>query len=260
MVIDKDGNIDFQEWIVPTKWEDVTLKTYQEIERYYEDKDKDFDIRDVIHIITNHTIDEVNSMPVDFLERIMAHLTFLQTKPEDKEPSNKIVIDGETYMINFMEKLKTGEFISADTVLKNDRHNYAALLAILCRKDGEVYDSKFEAEVFEERKKMFEKQPVINIFQILGFFLSLYAQLQIPSLLYTKVEEAINLIQQNIENSDKIGVFRRYYMNLRMKRLRKLLESTNNTSRTRSHSLHTLLRKAKWKRSRRNGKKQGAKR
>lgn len=242
--------IDYGSWTVPTKWEDVTLKMYQDIEKYYEDKDKNFDIREVLHILTNHSEDEINALPVDFLEEIMTHLIFLQTKPEEKEPTNKIIIDGQVYSINFMEKLKTGEYIAADMAMKNDKHDYASFLAILCRKQGEVYDSKFEAELFEERKKMFENQPVINILPVLGFFLSLYAQLQIPFLLSTKVEEAINLIQQNINNSDKIGVFRRYYMNLRMKRLRKLLESTNNTSLTHSRSSRISLKKAKWKRSR----------
>lgn len=251
--------IDYGSWSVPVRWEDVTLKQYQEIEKYYSDKDKKFDVREVLHIFTNHTQDEINALPVDFLEEIMTHLLFLQTLPEEKEPTNKIIINGEEYFINFMEKLKTGEYIAADMAMKNDKHDYASFLAILCRKKGEIYDSNYEAELFEERKKMFEEQPVINIMPILGFFLSLYAQLQIPSLLYTKVEEAINHIQQNIDNSDKIGAFRRYYMNLRMKRLRKSLKSINNTSRTHSHSLHTLLRKAKWKRSRRNGKKQEVK-
>ena len=248
--------IDYGSWTVPTKWEDVTLKQFQDIERYYDDKDKNFDVREVLHIFTDHTQDEINALPVDFLEEIMTHLIFLQTKPEEKEPTNKIIIDGQVYSINFMEKLKTGEYIAADMAMKSDKHDYASFLAILCRKQGEVYDSKFEAELFEERKKMFENQPVTNILPILGFFLGLYAQLQIPSLLYTKVEEAINLIQQNINNSDRIGVFRRYYMNLRMKRLRKLLESTNNTSRTRSHSSRISLKKAKWKKWKTSGKKQ----
>lgn len=251
--------IDYGSWSVPVRWEDVTLKQYQEIEKYYEDKDKNFDIREVLHIFTNHTQDEINALPVEFLEEIMTHLLFLQTKPEEKEPTNKIIINGEEYFINFMEKLKTGEYIAADMAMKNDKHDYASFLAILCRKKGEVYNSKFEAELFEERKKMFENQPVINIFPILGFFLSLYAQLQIPSLLYTKVEEALDHIQQNIDNSDKIGVFRRYYMNLRMKRLRKLLESTNNTSRTRSRSSRISLKKAKWKKLKTSGKKQEGK-
>lgn len=244
---DNDNIIDYGSITVPTRWEDVTLKMYQDIERLYEGKDESFDVRKVIHIMCGLSEDEVNSMPVDFLERIMAHLTFLQTKPEDKEPTNKIIINGEEYIINFMEKLKTGEYVAADMAMKNDKHDYASFLAILCRKNGEIYDSKFEAEVFEERRKMFEEQPVVNIMSLLAFFLSLYAQLQIPSLLYIRAEEAINRIQQSLDNSDKIGAFRRYCMNWRMKRLRKSLECASNTSRTRSHFLRTLLKKAKWR-------------
>lgn len=251
--------IDFGSITVPTKWSDLTLKMYQDIEKFYENKDEKFDVRKVVHIMCGLTEDEINALPVEFLEVIMTHLLFLHTKPEEKEPTNKIIINGEEYSINFMEKLKTGEYIAADMAMKSDKHDYASFLAILCRKKGESYDSKFEAELFEERKKMFENQPVTNILPVLGFFLGLYAQLQIPSLLYTKVEEAINLIQQNINNSDKIGVFRRYYMNLRMKRLRKLLESTNNTSQTHSHSSRISLKKAKWKKLKTSGKKQEAK-
>lgn len=228
MVIDKDGNIDFQEWIVPTKWEDVTLKTYQEIERYYEDKDKDFDIRDVIHIITNHTIDEVNSMPVDFLERIMAHLTFLQTKPEDKEPSNSIVIDGEKYTVHTENKLRTGEYIASDTAMKGDRHNYAAILAILCRKDGEIYDSHFENEVLEDRIKLWEKQPVVNILPLIGFFMECYIVLQMPTQLYSKVEEALDLTRKDIETLQKNGAISKRSMKSAMKKLTKLEKYINS--------------------------------
>ena len=38
----EENVIDLGVWNVPTSWDEVTLKQYQEIERYYEDKDKDF--------------------------------------------------------------------------------------------------------------------------------------------------------------------------------------------------------------------------
>ena len=119
MVIDKDGNIDFQEWTVPTDWNKVTLKMFSDIERYYSDKDKKFDAREVLHIFTNKSIDEINELPVEFVEILMDKLSFIQDSPKEKEPSNKIKIDGEEYIINVMEKLKTGEFIAVDSVLKS---------------------------------------------------------------------------------------------------------------------------------------------
>ena len=38
--MDNENVIDFGSWTVPSKWEDVTLKMFQEIEKYYSDKDR----------------------------------------------------------------------------------------------------------------------------------------------------------------------------------------------------------------------------
>lgn len=224
-----ENNIDLGEWIVPTSWDEITLKQFQEIERYYADKESGFDARDVIHILCNKTIDDVNMLPIQFSEKIMEKLLFLQEKPTEEKPSNSIVIDGEKYSINYMEKLKLGEYVSVDSLLKEDRFNYAAFLAILCRKDGEVYDSKFEAEKFEERLKMFEGISIVKVLPIVNFFLNLYIVSQMPTQLSLEVEEALSHMQQSIDSSPKIGVFKKHYLNWRMRKLRKLLQSSKNT-------------------------------
>ena len=218
---------DFGQWKVPTKWEEVTLKQYQEIERYYEDKDKDFDVRDVLHIFTDKTMDEINELPLDFLEEIMAHLLFLQTKPTEKKASNKIVIGGETYIIHTENKLKVGEYVAADTTMKGDKHNYAGLLAILCRKEGELYDSKFENEVLEDRIKLFEKQSIVDILPLIGFFLQLYMTLQMPTLLSLRIEELVNLTRKDIETLHRNGEISKRSMKSQMKKLKKLEKSIN---------------------------------
>lgn len=220
---------DFGSWNVPTKWEDISLKLYQEIERYYEGKDEKFDVRDVLNILTGKGEDEINALPAEFLDTILTHLIFLTTTPEVGEPTNKIVIDGEEYSINIMEKLKLGEYVAIDNVIKADKHDYASILAILCRKKDEIYDSKFEAEVFDKRKEMYEKQPVMNILPIISFFLDLYIMSERFSHLYSLVEEGINLIQQNIKNSEKIGVFKKLSLNSQMKKLKKSLKSIKST-------------------------------
>ena len=217
--------IDYGEWTVPTSWDDITLKTYQEIERYYEDKDKDFDLREVIHIITNHTIDEVNALPVEFLDSIMEKMAFLQESPSNEKPTNSVEIDGEVYTVHTENKLKVGEYIAADTAMKGDKHNYAAFMAILCRKDGEIYDSKFENEVLEDRIKMWEKQPVTKILPVVGFFLNLYIILQMPTLLSSKVMEAIDHTRKDIETLQKNGAISKRSMKSAMKKLKKLEKS-----------------------------------
>ena len=232
----KNNIIDLGEIKVPTSWNDISLLTYESIERYYDDKEKQFDVRDIIHILIDKDMDFINSLPMEFLEIIYNKAAFLMEEPPEVEKTNKIVIDGEEYIINVMEKLKLGEYVAADMVIKNDRHDYASILAILCRKKGEVFDSKFEAELFEERKKMFEQQPVLKIFGITAFFLDLYTLSEIPSQLCMKVEEGLSHIQQNIDSSDRIGVFRKWYLNLRMKKLRKSLRSIKRTLPMHSHT------------------------
>lgn len=227
--MDKNENIiDLGVWNVPKSWDEVSLKQYQEIERYYDGKEENFDVRKVLHILTNHTEDEINMLPIDFLEKIMGSLTFLQEPIKEEEPRNWVEIDGERYTVHTENQLKTGEYIASDTALKGDKHNYAAILAILCRKEGELYDSKFEAEVLEDRIKLFEKQPITKILCIIGFFLQLYITSMTPTLLSSKIREAIDLTRSNIETFAKNGELSKRSMKSAMKKLRKLEKSINS--------------------------------
>lgn len=226
--MDNENVIDFGSWTVPTSWDELTLKQFQEIEKYYSDKDKDFDIREVLHIFTNKTEDEINALPIVFTNELMNKLMFLKDKPKEYEPSNFIEIDGVRYGINVMEKLKTGEFVAIDTILKNDPHDYISIFAVLCRKDGEIYDSKFEAEEFDKRVELMGKQPAIKMLPLIAFFFNLYIVRMTHSQLYSEVEEGLNLIQQNIDNSENLGVFKRLSLNSQMKKLRKLLKSNKS--------------------------------
>ena len=223
--MDNENVIDFGKWTVPTSWEEITLKQFQEIEKYYSNKDKDFDIREVLHIFTNKTEDEINALPIVFTNELMNKLMFLKDKPKDYEPSNFIEIDGVKYGINVMEKLKTGEFVAIDTILKSDPHDYISILAVLCRKNGEIYDSKFEADVFEDRQKLFAKQSIIKIMPLISFFLSLYILRMTHSQLYSEVEEGLNLMEQNIESSRANGDLSALSTRRLMKKLRKLRKS-----------------------------------
>lgn len=224
-----ENTIDLGKWSVPTSWDELNLKTFQEIEEYYGDKDKEFDVREVLHIFTNHTIDEINALPMEFSEKIMEKLSWLSEEPKYGEPTNKIVIDGVEYKVNVQNKLKLGEYTATEAVRKDNPYNYAALLAILCRKDGEVYDSKFENEVLSSRIEMFERQPVMKVMPIVFFFINLYITLQMNTQLYSEVEGALNHIQQSIDNSHKIGVFKKHYLRWRTKTLRKSLKSIKST-------------------------------
>lgn len=213
---------------VPTSWNDISLKKFQDIERYYDDKDRQFNVIDVLDILIEKDRDYIMSLPEEFLNIILERLAFLQTKPEEKEPRNWVDINGERYTVNTQNKLKVGEYVAADTAMKADKYNYAAILAILCRKDGEVYDSKFENEVLEDRIKMFEQVPITDVLAIIGFFLHLYMTLVIPSRLSSTIREGIDLTRNNIETSHKNGELSKHSMRSLMKKLKKLERSLDN--------------------------------
>lgn len=223
----EENVIDLGVWNVPTSWDEVTLRQYQEIERYYEGKDEHFDVRKVLNILTNHTEDEINMLPLEYLEEIMEKLNFLSSLPREEEPRNWCEINGERYSVHTEQKLKTGEYIASDTALKGDKHNYAAIMAVLCRKDGELYDSHFENEVLEGRIKLFEEQPITKILPIIGFFLRLYLTSMMPTLLSSKAKEAIDLTRKDIETLQKSGELSRHSTKSLMKKLRKLEKSIN---------------------------------
>lgn len=226
MKIDNEGNIDFGKITLPKGWNELDLKTYQEIDRFYSDaEDKKFNIKDVLHIFTGLNEDDINAMPLEFTEKIINKLSWLSTTPEYGEPSNKITIDGVDYIVNVQEKLKTGEYIALDTAIKQDKHNYALMLAILCRKEGEIYDSKFENEILPERVKLFEQQPMIKAMTIVAFFLNLWLTLNPPIQLYSQVKDAISLTANNIMTLQKNGEISKRSMKSAMKKLQKLKKS-----------------------------------
>ena len=219
--------IDYGTWTVPSSYEEITLKQFQELTKYYSDKDKKFDVRDVIHILCNKTIDEVNALPMEFAEKILSKLVFLQEQPKYGEPTTNITIDGELYSISIMQKMKTGEYLSVDNILKSDSTNFAAILAVLCRKEGEIYDSTFEAEKFEKRVEMFEKIPMLEAMRVINFFIQRYIALETPSLLSSQLKETINLMRKDIENSVQNGEVSRRTMKSAMKTLNKLEKTIN---------------------------------
>lgn len=219
---------DFGVWNCPRSWSDITLKTYQEIDKFYKDKENKVDVREIIHILTNHTVDEVNELPMEFLDKILEQLQWLQEEPKYGEPTNKITIDGEAYIVNIQEKLKVGEFVAVDSVLKDDNNNYAAILAILCRKQDEPYDSKFENEVLPSRIKMFEDAKLMDVMPIVSFFMQCYIVLQSPILLSLEIQEGISHTRQDILNSRENGELSERCTKRLMKKLSKLEKSIDS--------------------------------
>ena len=211
----KEVIMNFGEWKIADKWEDVSLRQFTELMKLNDNGIKD--VRDVIAILSDHTKDEINLLPIDFIESMMARLTFLNKAPEVNN-SNEIKIDGEVYFINVMEKLKFGEFVDVNSAIQSDALNYAAFLAILCRKKDEQYNDDFIANKLEERIEMYNKQPITKILPVIGFFLNLWRISKIPSQnCMTEIQQTANQLLKDTEISLRSGGYKKLSLKQLMK-------------------------------------------
>ena len=221
---------DFGEWKVPSSWDELTLGKFQELERFYDgdENERKFDVRDVLDLMTDRTKDEINELPIEFTDSLLRKMYWLHEQPDFGKPSNKITIDGVQYTVHNENEMKFGEYVALDTALKGDKHNYAAMLAILCRKEGEIFDSKFENEVLPSRIEFWKNVSVMKVMPIVSFFLELSSMSLQVSQLSLEIQEGINHILKHIETSKRNGVFSELYIRLQMRKLKKLQKSIRN--------------------------------
>lgn len=218
--------MDFGKINIPTKWEDITLKQFQELMKIYEQEDKD--ILDILALFTQRSKKELKQMPKEFIDTMLVHLQFMNTTLE-VEPKSSIEINGETYKINYTEKLKFGEFVDVEGLIKDDKYNYAALLGMLCRKDKEIYDDDFIADKLDDRIKMFEELSIEQALQLINFFL----KLKLRSIAYTQkslaLQEGKELAESLVQSTRDLvkdgagNIFDSIYVKRELKRLEKSL-------------------------------------
>ena len=222
---------DFGEWKVPSSWDDLTLGKFQELERLYDgddDKERKFDVRDVLDLMTDRTKDEINELPIEFTDSLLRKMYWLHEQPDFGKPSNKITVDGVQYTVHNENEMKFGEYVALDTAMKGDKHNYAAMLAILCRKEGEIFDAKFENEILPSRIEFWKNVSVVKVMPIVSFFLELSSMSLQVSLLSSQIQEGINHIVKHIETSKGNGVLSALFTKWQTRKLRKLQKSIKN--------------------------------
>ena len=222
---------DFGEWKVPSSWDELTLGKFQELERLYDgddDKERKFDVRDVLDLMTDRTKDEINELPIEFTDMLLRKMYWLHEQPDFGKPSNKVTIDGVQYTVHNENEMKFGEYVALDTAMKGDKHNYAAMLAILCRKEGEIFDAKFENEILPSRIEFWKNVSVMKVMPIVSFFLELSSMSLQVSQLSLEIQEGINHILKHIETSKQNGVFSALYTKWQVRKLKKLQKSIKN--------------------------------
>lgn len=199
-----NNTVELGSYNIPSKWEDVTLKQFQQILNL---QDKNDNLA-ILAIMLGKTKEEVQQLPSKVLTLFYKNLNFFKAEPRT-ESDNKLTINDELYVINDKDNMKVGEYADFNEILQYDRNNYAYMLAILCRKEGEVYDDKFIAEKLNKRKEMFENIPVTEALKTVNFFFQKFISLKTNTMNYSTAlkEEVENLIAESIKDLRKNGGF-----------------------------------------------------
>lgn len=213
---------------MPLGWHEITLEMFQEISKLY-DNDKKTTITDILSVLTNIKKEELEQYPVEVMDVLISQVQYIQSTPTN-EIKNEIIIDGEKYFINYENELRFKEFVDSQTLLESNNRDYASLLAILCRKQGEMYTDDYIAKEFDKRVEMFNKQPITNILPVVNFFLNYWVVLEKTSKeSLTTIKEAASKYLEHIENSVRSGLGRNATMRFRMKKLQTLKKQLNCT-------------------------------
>ena len=209
---------------IPTSWDEITLNQFVKLQSLYANENKP-SFNEIISVLTNIELNELNEYPYFIIEKLMDKLDYLSQEITDKV-SNKIEINGETYQINYLEHLKFGEYVDVNTVIDGDKNNFKAILAILCRKEGEIYNDDFIALELNKRMDMFDMQPITKVYPLINFFLtlSMTSEHNMKSYLENLKDLANHTVQHYI-NSLKSGLGRKRFLNWRMRKLQKLKKS-----------------------------------
>ena len=201
--------INLGQYHVAEKWEDVTLLQWQDyIRKASESEDNSVDIISTLETFSDIPRSVINQMPTDLFESVVGRLKWIKEQP-DQTPSQSVEISGETYLINVMEKLKVREYLDLNTVIENDKFNYAMIFSILCRKPGEEYDEEFIAGKLPDRLEMFENMNCVDGMKLISFFLICWVEYETRSrncLVVQAIKQDAIELAKSIRSSLKPGI------------------------------------------------------
>lgn len=222
--------IELGSYTVAKSWDDVTLKMWSDyLRKINETENKQIDLIELLETFSDIPKDIIYQMPTDLFEKVMTNLDFLTNDELNNiQASSVIEVDGEKYQINAMEKLSVKEYLDSNTIIENDKFNYSALFAILCRKPNEEYNDEFNADYLEQRINMFDNIPISKAYSLIAFFLNCYVTsviLSQNSSMVDKVKEDLIKLVEHIENLHNPMVFSMLSHPVRIMTIKKLKKS-----------------------------------
>lgn len=237
----------------PEKWEEVTFGMWEDFQMLL-DKKLDGELTysydtmiDILGLITGVERDVYLNSPKQFFEQVFFSVKFLFDDTLSKIPMSKnIQIDGELWVANEDPNITFGEWIDRDAVLENYPMNQklSAMIAILLRPAGKSYSP----EDLQTRQEKIKRQPVVNIYPLISFFLTKKNLLLECLTAYSKGVELLQLRTLELEIYQKNGGGKTSFMSWRAKILPSLIKSSREKylkSLTTLHTFTTRISQAK---------------
>jgi len=181
--------------IIPDKWSDITVGTYQEYIKIQEGKgsEKNKIIRSIALLCNTSTAIVKKMMYSDLLDIVQTIKLLVDTEP-DKQKFQKVFNfkDEEYGFCPNLNEISTGEYIDLETYCKNPIENLHIIMSILYRKITFKRSERYAIEVYnpdEFKEELFKDCPMDIALNCLGFFLTLGNELATISHNYLQVQE-----------------------------------------------------------------------
>ena len=165
--------------IIPDRWSDITIETYQKYVEIQESKDNDKKkIIKSLSLLCNTTPFVVKKMAYKDLLEIMGIIKkMIDTEPSKEEFRKTFMFKNEEYgFCPNLSGISTGEYIDLETYCKEPIKNLHIIMSILYRKVTFKRNSRYAIEVYnpqEFKEELFKDCPMDIALSSLGFFLTL---------------------------------------------------------------------------------------
>jgi len=215
---------------VPNSWKDITLEEYEKL--YLLKPETKLAYVQYVADVCKMDAKLLMNSPTQLFDIVSNAIQFIFDN--DFEPANKVVVNGTEYFISFSDKLTLGEWVDIDGIVESESETkLSEMLAVLCRPIGE----KYNPDITEERKKLFQSLSCDKVLPLLNFFLLKKKKSEeILNHYLTVVDQAgqfledIETFAQNGDGIKRLPIWQRIRYFYLMKSLRKELSKFSDFS------------------------------
>tara|TARA_R100001594_G_scaffold14170_1_gene30155 strand:+ start:168 stop:755 length:588 start_codon:yes stop_codon:yes gene_type:complete len=165
--------------IIPNKWSDITIGTYQEYVKIQEGRgsEKNKVVKSLALLCGTSPFVVKKMAYADLLDIMNIIKGMIDTEPEKEEFKKTFFFNNEEYgFCPNLSKLSTGEYIDLEAYCKKPIENLHIIMSILYRKITNKVNNRYAIEPYnpdEFKEELFKDCPMDIALNSLGFFLTL---------------------------------------------------------------------------------------